>query len=139
MSKNLKLNSLNKIYLSFSDSTLNVLSMIVVHWRPRIRKVNGFGRSYAHGKYIYNTKQLQMIELQINCFSKYCTAFMIWHPFTVKLFKGSARAMFVSGLFLKPRSEPSSRSMKYLRLQFFMCSPENVEKAIKLCLNGNHW
>ena len=36
----------NTIYLSFSDSTWKVLSITVVHWSPRIRKVKGLGRSW---------------------------------------------------------------------------------------------
>lgn len=61
---------------------------------------------------------------------------IIWHPRTVKLFSGCACWSFS----LKPFKLPSSLRMKYLDLQFFMCSPEisNLNKlkvlSIKLLL-----
>lgn len=42
-------------------------------------------------------------------------------PLTVKSFNGSLKPC--SGLVLKPKKDPSFLSMKYLFLQFFICSP----------------
>lgn len=39
---------------------------------------------------------------------------IIWQPFTVKLFKGSEKALEFAGLFLKPINEPFSSRMKNL-------------------------
>jgi hypothetical protein len=47
-------------------------------------------------------------------FAKFLTAFIIWHPFTVKLLSGSASPMLGSGLCLNPSNDPSSSSTKYL-------------------------
>ena len=60
------------------------------------------------------------------------TAFIIWHPFTVKLFNGSARLMLGSGLCLNPNNDPSSRRTKYLCRQFFMCSPIRIPMVRKM-------
>ena len=64
-------------------------------------------------------------------------------PLTVKSFRGSLNPW--SGFDLNPRNDPSFRRIKYLFLQFFICSPEieiqsyvSIKDQLK-CPNMTTW